>query len=303
MSELVSYSAAVVTFRRPDSLKGVLDALGAQSHPPGLVVVADCDPGETGREPVLDFSDGAPFPVLYEPLGANLGPAGGWAAAVELAQRHQDRGEWIGVFDDDDPLTDDDVMALLCAQAAGYRGDPDAAAVGLRGATMSRSRARLNRVLDPRQSADYLASNGAPLYRWEVLDRVGFFDPEFFFGFEDLDLGLRMRDAGATLHVLAAETEQVVEDTSPTRVPWREYYKTRALTAICRRHLGPVALAALLTRSVVAGSLRLVVEYRSIDLAIARFRGAQDGLLGRMGVRRYHPSENPTKPGRARSVT
>ena len=38
-------------------------------------------------------------------------------------------------------------------------------------------------------TVDYLAGNGAPLYRWRAIGTCGGFDAGLFFGFEDLDLG------------------------------------------------------------------------------------------------------------------
>jgi rhamnopyranosyl-N-acetylglucosaminyl-diphospho-decaprenol beta-1,3/1,4-galactofuranosyltransferase len=104
-------------------------------------------------------------------------------------------------------------------------------------------------------SADYLASGGLPLYRWEVIDDVGFFDADLFFGYEDLDLGLRLRERGYRLLVVRLDDLHVVQDTAPTRVAWREYYKTRALVTVCRRHLGPSALLVALIRSVGLGAM------------------------------------------------
>ena len=133
-----SYSAALVTFKRPESLAVVLDALVHQTHPPTLIVVADNDPDESARS-IVSNADDTTVPISYVPVGANLGPAGGWAAAVEFAQNQSNRGSWIGIFDDDDPLDDPDVMRLLLEGAMDAVSTSDrVAAVGLRGARLSR---------------------------------------------------------------------------------------------------------------------------------------------------------------------
>lgn len=293
-----SYSAAVVTFKRPDSLAVVLEALVHQTHPPTLIVVADNDPDESARS-VVSNADDTTVPISYVPVGTNLGPAGGWAAAVEFAQNQPNRGSWVGVFDDDDPLEDSDVMWLLSTRAADACHTQRLAGVGLRGAVLSRSRVRLKRVL-PRDndlaSVDYLASNGAPLYRWDALEEVGFFDPDFFFGFEDLDQGLRLQSAGWKVCALG-QSLQVVADTNADRVAWREYYKSRALVVISLRHLNVVALGFFVLRSIVAGSVLLAIRHRSLGLARARLAGAFDGVRGALGARRYQPVSNPPKVG------
>jgi rhamnopyranosyl-N-acetylglucosaminyl-diphospho-decaprenol beta-1,3/1,4-galactofuranosyltransferase len=183
------YSAAIVTFRREGELARVLDGLVAQAAAPGLVVVADNDPDRSAEDVVASFAADADVEVVYLPVGRNLGPAGGWAAAAALAASHPARGKWFAVFDDDDPIAHPDVMLRLIRRATA--APPEVAAVGLRGATLRRWSATLRRAPELPGSparADYLASGGAPLYRWSAIEDVGFFDPDLFFGFEDLDL-------------------------------------------------------------------------------------------------------------------
>lgn len=294
----IAYSAAVVTYRRVDSLKGVLDSIASQVPPPKLTVVADNDPDGSARPLVEGWRDSWPGALEYVAVGDNLGPAGGWARAVSHAQgRDGDRGEWVLVVDDDDPLGSPRVVGSLLTEAAG--GQPRLAGVGLRGARLLRSRGLLRRVEpDEGTSApvDFLPSNGAPLYRWTAIDEVGFFEPRLFFGFEDLDLGLRLTAAGWELRAAPRPSLHVVADTASTRTAWREYYKNRALVWILRRRVGRAAVLSAILRSTVLGSLRLVGSGGRFDLAQARWRGSVDGLGGRLGRIRYHPGENPPKP-------
>ena len=54
-------------------------------------------------------------------------------------------------------------------------------------------------------------------------------------------------------------------------------------------------MSVTLVRSVLFGSLRLLVAGRSWDLPVARIRGAIDGLRGRLGVGGYAPGTNDPK--------
>jgi GT2 family glycosyltransferase len=291
----VTYSAAIVTFRRPDSLALVLHGLAEQRSRPLVVSVADNDPEESARFVVERARGATGLEIVYVPIGENLGPAGGWARAVQSLQARTDRGDWVGVFDDDDPIEDPEVMDRLLTVAR--RSGTEVAAVGMRGALLHRPWARLHRVPSSETPADvdYLAGNGAPLYRWAVIDELGFFDDELFFGFEDLELGLRLRAASRRLIVVAAGQHEVA-DTATTRSAWREYYKTRALVTIARRHLGWAELTVTLLRSAVAGAVVIAVRHRQFGLAVARWRGALDGLRGRLGPQSYVPGANPPKP-------
>lgn len=291
------YTAAVVTFRRPESLAVVLRTLGEQSVPPRLTVVADNDPDRSAR-PIVEAARATwPGEIVYAPVGENLGPAGGWAHAVVKAEPMRAlRGDWVLVIDDDDPLDSPDLIRRLLGQTAGH--GTAVAGIGLRGANWDRCRARLVRVEPPEGEVapvDYLAGNGAPLYSWSAIDNVGFFNGELFFGFEDLDLGFRLTSAGWHLLVAPHPSLHVVADTASTRTAWREYYKTRALTWTLREHKGLYAQSVSLIRSVVLGGVRLALIDRRATLARARLQGAGDAYRGRLGVRRYHPTANPPK--------
>lgn len=292
----VPYSVAIVTFRRPESLRVVLAGLESQEHRPTLVVVADNDPLCSARQAVLEVAATSPLHLVYLTTGENLGPAGGWARAVRRAAEHPDRGAWLAVLDDDDPVSSSSVMQRLCEQAAGAADN--VAALGLRGSRLRRTTATLHRVAPSPQgtATDYLASNGAPLYRWSAIDEAGFFDEGLFFGFEDLDLGMRLRRRGWRLVVVPSEGLHVVSDTAATRTAWREYYKTRSLVVVCRRHLGAVPLIATLVRTLLLATPRLALVDPRLSLVRARWSGATDGLRNRLGPGSHSPSANPAKP-------
>jgi GT2 family glycosyltransferase len=294
----VSYAAIVATFQRPESLDEVVRGLCAQTHAPDVVVVADNDP-QRSAEPVIErLGRETAVPIDYVPVGANLGPAGGWARAAEVARSRS--LDWLLVVDDDDGLSDDSLVEVLLEAASDLGPDARCAAIGLRGSLVNRHTLRAKRRRGPTGVAvevDYLASGGVPLYAVRALDEVGFFDPELFFGFEDLDQGLRLRRSGWTLWAVDLPAHQVA-DTSPHRTPWREYYKTRALTTIARRHLGIDALIVLTVRTALVGALVLAVRHRSTALPRARLAGYVDGIRGRLGVGRYVPSSNPPKASR-----
>ncbi|WP_282005391.1 glycosyltransferase family 2 protein [Propioniciclava sinopodophylli] len=293
---LPTYSAAIVTFRRAELLKTVLMGLSGQSHPPAVTVVADNDPGESAREVVESLKGGWPGQLIYSPVGGNVGPAGGWAHAVEVARQDPHRGEWVLIIDDDDPIQAPDLASALLRKAA--QTGATLGGMGLRGAVWDARRARLQRI-EPAEGetapVDYLAGNGAPLYAWAAIDSVGFFQDDLFFGFEDLDFGFRLRANGWDLLAAPMPSIHTVPDTGGAPSPWREYYKTRALLWILRKHGKPFAIGITLARSVLLGGAVKAVKARTPALFLARLQGGWDGLSGRLGVRRYNPSSNPPK--------
>lgn len=291
------YSAIVVTYMRPESLASVLDSLRLQVALPSLTVVVDNDPERSAESVTERIADTWIGDLVYVAAQENLGPAGGWALAASVAQnRPDDRGEWILVIDDDDPIGGSSVLSDLIDVATSA---PDTlGAIGLRGARLSRLRARLQRVVpvgSQPEPADYLASGGVPIYRWDAIDDVGFFEPELFFGFEDLDLGLRMQAAGWELLVAPNLTGHQVADSKTDRVAWREYYKNRALVWILKRHVGGASATVAVARSALAGGLLWSVRNRDCSILRARLYGAIDGWFGKLGRTRYVPDKNPPK--------
>lgn len=293
-----SYAALVVTFRRPASLGRVLESLAVQSVSPSLVVVRDNCPEGSAASVVREWSSCTSFPVIYDHDAENLGPAGGWAAAASLAEVNPRRGSWALIVDDDDPLGAPELLAELLDLAERASRNDRCGAVGLRGAHLIRWRARLRRATPAEgelESVDYLASGGAPLYLWDAIDEVGLFRSDLFFGFEDLDQGLRMTRAGWRLLCTALPGLFVPSETSPRRVDWREYYKTRAFVFTMNKHVGLGAAAAFTMRSVILGSLLLVARTGNWKIGWARCLGATDAFRGSLGARRYQPEHNEPK--------
>ncbi|MEO7572235.1 MAG: glycosyltransferase [Acidimicrobiales bacterium] len=304
MTDAGGYAAVVVTFRRGDSLALVLASLAAQTLPPTVVVVADNDPNRSAEALAADPRWGS-LNVQYLPLDENLGPAGGWAAAAEAAGRRSDRGSWLLVIDDDDPLGHPELVKRLLGSVTTLPAPQRCGGIGLRGATLQRRRAQLDRVEGPEgvpMAVDYLASGGAPLYRWSAIEQVGFFDSSLFFGFEDLDEGIRLTRAGWDLWAVSLSSLHVVADTASEAVAWREYFKSRALVAIARQRLGRFALATAIVRSTLFGGVRLAVREADWRLATARAAGALDAMRGRMGPNGRAPQTNVAKPRAAEAA-
>lgn len=297
---LPRYSAVVATFERAAELLVSIRAMVAQSAPPAVIVVVDNSPdaGAGGTvQMALDAAvAGSRSRLVYVPTESNLGPAGGWAVGAQHISNDPDRGEWVMLIDDDDPLDETGVVETLLAVAA--RAPSNVVGVGHRGAVASRRTGLLQRVRPApgaTSEVDYLAGGGSPIYRWSAIDRWGFVDAALFFGFEDLDLGLRFRSQG--LHLLAYQSPSGFEvaDTSGRRTAWREYFKMRALVVVCRRHLGRTALAATLARAALFGAARLLLQPNGWAFVAARWAGVNDGLRDRLGPAGRAPTENPSK--------
>ena len=193
--------AVLLTFRRPDDLARSLDAISAQSVRFDELVVVDNDPSTRTSSIVERYSGTEPITYVASP--SNLGPAGGRSlGAREIMQRARD-DDWVVFLDDDDPLASPDLVERLMATVDRCgRIDPRTAGVGLRGARLDRWTGRLMPVNGRGiVRVDHLHGNCVPCYRLGPLRHVGLFDAQLFFGFEELELGMRLRRAGFTLFV------------------------------------------------------------------------------------------------------
>ena len=190
----------LVTYRRPDDLDRSLAAIASQSTRFEELVIVDNAPDERSRRIVDRYRERlGPVSIIDSPT--NLGPAGGRSMGAREILARADDADWIVFLDDDDPLPTSDIVERLVAAAERLRIiDPASAGIGLRGARLERWTGRLMPV-DGRGvvSVDHLHGDFVPCYAVGALRRVGTFDPRLFFGFEELELGLRLRRAGFTL--------------------------------------------------------------------------------------------------------
>ena len=119
---------------------------------------------------------------------------------------HTADDDWVVSLDDDDPPPWPDVLARLVDLGGRLRAtEPRLGAVGMVGGRFSLAHARSVRVpddeLDGAVPVDWIAGNQFPVYSVAALRAVGVFDERLFFGFEELDYGLRLGAAGWSVRV------------------------------------------------------------------------------------------------------
>ena len=291
----------VVTMDRAPELASTLDAVAGQDALPRAVVVVDhSGPGTVGAvDAVVDTARrhlaAVGVPLTHHRPGANLGPAGGRAVGLALLPSAEP-GDLVAFLDDDHPWADHRQLGLLVACLQQH---PDAAGIGTAGARLDRL-GRLGRVAPASATpVDVIHGGASPVYRREALDAVGGFDATFFYGFEELDLGLRLRAAGWTSlawrapgsapHGNPPPNLRLVEHLSPER----RYYAVRNLARVFAHHgrwLGLLlgAVLALLLRPVAT---LVVAPSQALPCMVASWQGALHALTGRSGPR--HDARTP----------
>lgn len=283
----------VVTYERPDALATMLDAIAQQSRPPDHLLIVDNGLRYPAREVARAHG------CDYLALGENTGPAGGIAEGMTEILRHAGDDDWLALFDDDDPPPFEDLLAQLVEFGQVMVGtDPRTAAVGALGARYDRARGTWVRLtddeLDGPVGVDVIHGGRFPLYRCGVLREVGVFDPDLFFGFEEGDFGLRLRQAGYRLYLKGALAQRLRvalgEDglRGPRRTPlskaaWRRYYGVRNSTILARRYAAPWTPPIIALGGAAKGTLALVRTRRPVRECLLPVAGAVAGLRGRTG--------------------
>lgn len=295
----------LVTFEREAILPAMAAALAGQTRRLDSLTIVD-----NSAEPcnVSTLRAAAPIVETVHP-GDNLGPAGGIGVGMRLALQRARDDDWIVVLDDDDPPVDEDDFARLADFADTCVGaDPETSCVGRVGARIDPRTGMLLRPADREfqkgapVEVDYVGGGQLPFYRVSAVRAIGVPRPELFFGFDDLEYGLRLRRAGFRLYADAAlwwrgrtvtgrtGLASSLKSTTLDRVGWRTYYSRRNLIVILRQ--AGYTRAAIRT-SFVALAKPVVNLPRTPRLAaqamVLEVRAVFDGWTGRLG-RRVQPT-------------
>ncbi|MGD2101035.1 MAG: glycosyltransferase [Acidimicrobiia bacterium] len=301
----------LVTFRRPDELEKTLGRLADQSKHLDRLIVVDNDSDRSVAVLVERFEGCVASKISYLDSGENIGPAGGYALGMrELLESCED-DDWVVLLDDDDPPYSDNTIerASLFARQM-HIADPAVGGVGVSGGRFDARSGRVLRVGDDELGGpivvDHVTGGGFPAYRAGAVREVGLPCSELFFGFEELEYGLRLTDAGRALYAdgdawLARRAakrdtgELPPEDVSVRRAQrssirlaepsWRRYYSLRNLIYILRRrgHWWTAVKISLL-RGILKPLANIPVDpRRSWQYLSLGFRAARDGWLGRLG--------------------
>ena len=196
-------AAAVVTFNRKDLLVECLEALLSQTHALERIVLVD-NASSDGTPELLAERGLLDEPrIRYERLPGNLGGAGGFARAVELAR--DEACDWIWLMDDDAEPPPDALERLLTSPPA---SDPQTAALaqrvvnpdgslqpGARGHLRTRPVALAEEDYTGHPVVDYATFVGFCV-RADVARAIGLPKAEMFIWADDYEYCLRLRPHG-----------------------------------------------------------------------------------------------------------
>jgi GT2 family glycosyltransferase len=295
----------LVTFRRPAALSVMLRSLAEQDRPLDQLVVVDNHPIPETRAIVGAFPEQG-HAVEYLPASENLGPGGAVAAGMERILQIAEDLDWIVVLDDGDPPYSAAALGeLLRFGEAMLARDPMTGAVGVVGTRFDWKRGVTIRPRDEDLTGpvpvDAIGGNSLPLFLVRAIRDVGSFSRDVFFGFEELEHGLRLRKAGYSVYAdglrwreRRAEEGRLGLDARPSRslspLTWRRYYSLRNAIYILRSHgrMGS-ALRVTLVRGLGKPLANLPLSPgQAVRQLRLNLKACRDAWTGRMG-RRVEP--------------
>lgn len=285
--------AIVVTYRRHDDVKATVAAVQSQTRPPDTWSIVDNDPSDELAAWAATLPNAS-----YHRSPGNLGPAGGIAAGMDLVLEGADDDDLVVLIDDDDPPPNDHTIADIIELFGRDQTDGVIAGAGLVGAMYDRGRGLTRRLPDEELvgtvDVDYVAGNQLPTYRVRCIREVGVFDRDLFFGFDDLEFGLRLRAAGhrvvvdgdvmTNMRARAGRLGKGPRIPGSGLAPWRRYYSARNIVALARRYGTRTAPLWAVAHGGPAAAVREITRQRSFRSAGAAMRGVFDGVRGRDGL-------------------
>lgn len=295
----------IVTYRRLDGLKHVIANVTLQTVRPALVVVVDNGGSDAVAQIVCAGIDQGLRVLLIQP-GTNIGPSGGTAVAMTAILSEARDCDWITRVDDDRTHWPTDLFErVLNAATQASQHHNRVGAIGAAGARFSYRRARLvapdlRATTSAVTPVDYVATGHLPAYSVSAVRSVGVFRAELFFGYTEVEYGLRLRSAGwlvllsRDLRIAAGLAEHAPRRSRvrATAADWRRYYALRnLLVVLCERGHCLVAVRVAAVRGILKPLLSLVNRPRMALAALQSNSDAiLDALMKRLGPRaKYMP--------------
>jgi GT2 family glycosyltransferase len=241
------FAAFIMTYERPNEVKLMIEKLMAQTLAPEKILVVD----NSSSTLTADLVKGLGLDnVEYVRVGYNSGPAG--AAHVGLKRLSEEGYKWIYWGDDDDPPEKDNDFEEVFGVIEKAKARYDKIGIVSKGAGKfnpytARTSSYMNRELQKGiMETDLVPGNNVLLVNSDVIRQGVLPTKELFFGFEELDFCLQVRNASYKIlfdadAFLKRRIEQVKGDPDyrwPGRKGgeldriWRQYYSSRNMLKV-----------------------------------------------------------------------
>ncbi|WP_289021503.1 glycosyltransferase [uncultured Salegentibacter sp.] len=196
----MNYAAFIITYERAEILKNTIKSLFNQSLPPKEILIVDNSETNETRELI----DGLNNPkIKYHRVGYNSGPSGGAYYGLKIMAKT--KYDWYYWVDDDNPPEENDLIEKIftilpkidiekCGQ------------IGKIGSRFNKSTGELIRLKDEELVDKIIEVDGIGGGQCKIISakvaKAGILpEKKLFFGFEDLDIDLKIKKAGFKSYV------------------------------------------------------------------------------------------------------
>jgi len=292
----MKYAAFIITYRRVDILKKTIVELLNQSLPPSRILIVDNDPDSSALNAIDDQKNSI---IDYFSVGLNSGPSGG--AYWGLKKLFEQGWEWVLWIDDDDPPSAVNQLETILSIKNIYPFPEEIGVLGASGVLFNYDSFRINRIPDSQLSGilevDMVAGNQFPFIHRRVYESGILPNSKLFFGFEDLEFGLRVKELGLKLLVNGEEVLRLRKHFNKygkekqrglkkkTKHLWREYYSTRTISYILKNKNRNLIMIkySLFSLLKILQSFRFGLMYGFVCFKYILY-GLIDGFRGKLGL-------------------
>ena len=260
------FAGFIITYNRPDILKRSIEKIFAQTFPPEKIWIIDNSEGSDTKDLIQSLDH---YPLAYIQMGYNAGPAGAAAKGLEILG---DAGyDWIYWGDDNDPPFRLDCFERLLNIKNIV---PNTGVLGTVGHFFDLNSGVVNRTSneqlhqDKFLKVDFVAGGMCMIVNGDLARNGVLPNPDLFFGFEELDFCLKVKQQGfevvvdSGLFLQAREASDRMGFIKPKYIKKdnlsREYYSLRNLLMIA----DSLGSSMMKLRLLVRWSLKMVYGYR-----------------------------------------
>ena len=288
--------ALVVTYNRKELLQRCLDAILGQDYPVDRVLVID-NASTDGTETL--FVEGTKYSsrILYNRMPSNLGGAGGFKKALQLASKLE--CDWVWLMDDDCIAYPDTLSKLIAAseKVAGrvsflassvFGPDNEPMNVPIVDSSLARNGyADWYRNLDSGMIRIQSATFVSLLISQEAIRNVGLPIGSFFIWGDDTEYTMRltryygqayMVGRSKILHYrIGAKALDICTETNTTRISNYKYHVRNNLI-VARYYQGRMSVFKYFMKKIIL-CIKVLTERGDIRLKVSRFNSIMQGCI------------------------
>lgn len=247
---MLKIAVVIVTFNRFKLLEECIDAVVNQEYPAYQIVVIDNASTDETSEYLSTLRKNSK--LIIEREKKNLGGAGGFERAMELAYQQDNPADWFLLIDDDAILDKHFLKEIVNA----IKNEPDVLAFSgtvycqgsidlihrkrqIRKDDISNYPVRIEEYSGMRFSYDLSTFCGLVISK-QLVDQIGFPRGDYFIWYDDTEYSLRIRKYSKIVNVNGAKLDHKTirsEETNKYLI-WKNYYMIRNRLDIVKNYFG-----------------------------------------------------------------